>query len=212
MIEFSTLTLVDYGVLLVLIVSCVIALLRGMTREFLGLLGWVVSVAVAFFVAPQIEKPINDTLNLGELGKAISWGIPFAVTVVLWFIFASLISPSLSRVGLGALDRWLGIIFGLGRGLFIVFAVFVGAVYLAEGEEKMPKIVQESHSTAKISYAVFHLSAFVPEEYGKPIRENISYRPSDGTGPISKMIGQAIDTDKNMVDQSLETPQNKTED
>ena len=44
MIDFTTLTIVDYAVVFVLFLSAVFSTLRGMTREFLGLLGWVVSV------------------------------------------------------------------------------------------------------------------------------------------------------------------------
>ena len=44
MIDFTALTVVDYAVVFVLIVSAIFSTLRGMTREFLGLLGWVVAV------------------------------------------------------------------------------------------------------------------------------------------------------------------------
>ena len=47
MIDVTTLTIVDYSVVFVLFISAVFATLRGMTREFLGLLGWIVSVVVA---------------------------------------------------------------------------------------------------------------------------------------------------------------------
>ena len=47
MIDFTTLTIVDYAVVFVLFMSAVLSTLRGMTRECLGLLGWVVSVVVA---------------------------------------------------------------------------------------------------------------------------------------------------------------------
>ena len=47
MIDFTTLTIVDYAVVFVLFISAVFSTLRGMTREFLGLLGWVVAVVVA---------------------------------------------------------------------------------------------------------------------------------------------------------------------
>ena len=43
-------------------------------------------------------------------------GLPFAATVIVWFLFASLLSPGLTRAGLGSLDRWLGVIFGVARG------------------------------------------------------------------------------------------------
>ena len=55
MIDFATLTLVDYGIFLVLILSAILSTLRGMTRELLGLTGWAVSILVANFTSPMIE-------------------------------------------------------------------------------------------------------------------------------------------------------------
>ena len=43
-ISLSALTLFDYAVILVLIISAILSTLRGMTREFLGLTGWFISI------------------------------------------------------------------------------------------------------------------------------------------------------------------------
>ena len=48
-ITLSALTLFDYAVVVVLIISAIFSTLRGMTREFLGLAGWAVSVVRGVF-------------------------------------------------------------------------------------------------------------------------------------------------------------------
>ena len=116
MIDFAALTFVDYTVILVLITSAIFSILRGMTREFLGLVGWIVSAVVAHFARPVLEDPIADVINAEGLSGALAWGLPFAATVIVWFLLASLLSPGLTRAGLGSLDRWFGVIFGLIRG------------------------------------------------------------------------------------------------
>ena len=93
MIDFAALTLADYGILLVLVLSCVLSTLRGMTRELLGLIGWVVSYFIATYGAPIIEDSVVDFVQAKSLGQALAWGIPFATSVVVWFILASLIAP-----------------------------------------------------------------------------------------------------------------------
>ena len=104
---------------MVLITSAIFSILRGMTREFLGLIGWVVSVVVAHFARPVLEDPIADIINAEGLSAALAWGLPFAATVIVWFLLASLLSPGLTRAGLGSLDRWFGVIFGLIRGYLL---------------------------------------------------------------------------------------------
>ena len=143
MIDFTTLTIVDYTVVFVLFMSAVFSTLRGMTREFLGLLGWVVSVVVANYTKPLLEDPIADLIKADGLSAALAWGLPFAATVIIWFLLASLLSPGLTRAGLGSLDRWLGVIFGVARGYLLVLLAFIGF--------KMPKARHFSAKAPSIS-------------------------------------------------------------
>ena len=121
-IDISALNILDYAIIIILVVSAILSTLRGMTREALGLVGWPIAIFVAKYSAPAIELLIFSLINLGGIGKALSWALPFAVVVVLWFVLASILAPGLKRAGLGALDRWLGVIFGLVRGYVIVLA------------------------------------------------------------------------------------------
>ena len=77
---------------------------------------------------------------------------------MIWFILASLIAPSLKRVGLGSLDRWLGVLFGFVRGYGLVLIVFVVAVFAAEGEDNLPETVKKSHSTPMLSRSAHYFS------------------------------------------------------
>ena len=134
MFDFSVLNLVDYAVIVVFLVSALFSTLRGMTREILGIVGWVISVFVAKLSAPVLEPVIADIINVDGLSAALSWALPFAVTVVVWFVIASLMSPGLKRAGLGSLDRWLGVVFGLARGYVIVLIAYMTAVVALDGE------------------------------------------------------------------------------
>jgi membrane protein required for colicin V production len=151
MIGFTMLTFIDCTILLVFVISAIFSTLRGMTREFLGLAGWVISVLVANLSKPELEGPIADLIKAEGLSAALAWAIPFVISVIIWFLIASLLSPGLTRAGLGGLDRWLGVIFGLIRGYFLALLSFVGAVIFLDGEAKLPTIVKESQSTPILS-------------------------------------------------------------
>ena len=165
MIDFTTLTLVDYGIVFVFVLSATLSILRGLTREILGLAGWGVSILIANYSAPLLEDPIVDLLQVKGLGAALAWALPFAASVVIWFIFASLISPELKRVGFGSLDRWLGILFGFVRGYGLVLIVFVIAVFAVEGESNLPETAKKSQSTPLLSRSAHYFSGFVPRDY-----------------------------------------------
>jgi membrane protein required for colicin V production len=203
MIDFATLTLVDYGILLVLVLSCVLSTLRGMTRELLGLIGWVVSILVANFTAPQIEDPIVDLLQIKGLGAALAWALPFAASVVVWFILASVMAPALTRVGFASLDRWLGVLFGVIRGFGLVLIVFVIAVFGTDGEENLPKIVKDSQSTPLLSRSAHYFSDFVPEDYRDQLINNLSYRPPIFDSKASDSLNAPIEAGKNAINNGM---------
>ena len=185
MIDFATLTLVDYGIVFVLILSATLSILRGLTREILGLAGWGVSILIANYSSPLIEESIVDILQVGGLGAALAWGFPFASAVVIWFILASLIAPSLKRVGFGSLDRWLGVLFGFVRGYGLVLIVFVVAVFAAEGEDKLPEAVKKSHMNPLLSRSAHYFSGFVPSDYRDQLLDYLSYRAPITTGGVT---------------------------
>ena len=196
MIDFAALTFVDYAVILVLITSAIFSILRGMTREFLGLIGWIVSVVVAHFARPVLEDPIADMINAKGVGAALAWGLPFAATVISWFLLASLLAPALTRVGLGSLDRWFGVVFGLIRGYLLVLFAFVIAVMLLEGESKLPDTLQKAQSTSIMSQSARYFAQYVPDDYADKLTSNLSDHNSLGA--------EATQTMNNIMDSGTE--------
>ena len=203
MIDFTALTFVDYTVILVLITSAIFSILRGMTREFLGLIGWVVSVVVAHFVRPVLEDPIADVINAEGLSGALAWGLPFAATVIVWFLLASLLSPGLTRAGLGSLDRWFGVIFGLIRGYLLVLFAFIVAVLLLEGESKLPEALQKAQSTPIMRQSARHFAQYAPDDYADKLISNLSDHNSFGA-EAARTMNNMMDSGTEMVKKPLE--------
>ncbi len=149
--DLSSLTFFDYIIFVILGLSAVFSMLRGMTREFLGLAGWVISVFIALSVAPFFKDWLSNFLKVEGLTDILAWSLPFAGCVVGWFILASLISPGLKQAGLGALDKWLGVLFGLLRGLLFVMLVYAGCVLYAGAESKLYDQIKYSQSAPYVS-------------------------------------------------------------
>ncbi|MGB2411739.1 MAG: CvpA family protein, partial [Candidatus Puniceispirillaceae bacterium] len=90
--DLSALTLIDYGAIILLLISGGLATLRGMTRELLGLAGWPLSFIAAKLSAPYLEPVLTDLIRIEGISAALAWGAPFVIIVILWFAFASLVS------------------------------------------------------------------------------------------------------------------------
>ena len=164
-ISLSALTLFDYAVIIILIISAIFSTLRGMTREFLGLAGWFVAIFISRLTAASVQEWLSGFIAVDGLTDVLSWALPFAGTAVIWFIFASLISPGLKRAGLGALDTWLGVIFGLIRGALLVTLFYVASVLFVQSEDKLYPFMKDSQSSSYIRIITSGFAPFLPADW-----------------------------------------------
>ena len=171
--DLAALNIVDFVAIIVLVVSGGLATLRGMTREIMGLAGWPISIVAARLSAPYLEPLLTDLIRVEGISQALAWGIPFIVAVVLWFTFSSLVSPSLSKAGLGGLDRWLGFLFGLIRGFVIVLVIYASAVVAAEGEDNLPGLVTDAQITPALRESAHLMSGVLPPDMREQLIENL---------------------------------------
>jgi membrane protein required for colicin V production len=110
----------DWAMLLVLAISVLVGLWRGLVFELLSLAGWL----VAWFVAQRWGAALTDSLPLGAPGSASRAGISFAVvfiaTLIVWSLLARLVRMLIAATPLQLFDRVLGAGFGLLRGVLIL--------------------------------------------------------------------------------------------
>lgn len=171
--DLAALNIVDFVAIIVPVISGGLATLRGMTREIMGLAGWPISIVAARLTAPAIEPILTEAIRVEGISQALAWGIPFIVVVVLWFAFSSLVSPGLSKAGLGGLDRWLGFLFGVIRGFVVVLVIYVGAVVAAEGEGRLPSLVTDAQITPLLRESAHLFSVLLPDEMRDRVIDNL---------------------------------------
>ena len=155
--EFTSLNYVDYLAIAILFISAMLSTIRGMTREFLGLVGWFVAIFIAKLSSPVLIPLLDSFISVSSIITPISWIIPFFAAFIVWYVFASVVSPSLSRSGLGALDGGMGVFFGLARGAVIIVLCYLVLVFLFGGEKQTPNVVRESN-TARFSLIIINLT------------------------------------------------------
>ena len=113
-------TAFDYAVLGIVGLSVIVSIWRGVVREILALLSWI----VAFFVAQAYTNTFAAWLPRALANTSLRLLIAFVVLFILVLLLAALISMVISKlvrkVGLGPVDRGVGAIFGLLRGMLAV--------------------------------------------------------------------------------------------
>lgn len=201
--DIAALNIIDFAALIILVISGILATLRGLTREIMGLAGWPVSILVARLSAPYLAPMIEDLIQIKGLSDALAWGVPFILTVVLWFVFSSVVSPGLSKAGLGSLDRWLGFLFGAIRGFVIVLVAYAVAVVVAEGEKNLPDVIIDAEITPALRGSAHLFAGALPGDLQKMLIENLP-PPSDEVEAIQDTVEDVGDTikDQNITDES----------
>jgi membrane protein required for colicin V production len=113
----------DYVILAVLFISVLIGLARGLISEILSLVIWVAAFWLAWLFGPVVARYFEGSVSLPTARIAIGYGLCFITVLLVGAVFRFLISRLVSGTGLGGVDRLLGMLFGLARGVLIVSGV-----------------------------------------------------------------------------------------
>ncbi len=115
----------DWFILVVLIASGIISFTRGFTKEFLSLFLWVAAFIAAISLEFLATPRINEFIGNEEISKIISYIFVFVVFIFVGGIVIKFISKLIKWSGASGFDRFLGVLFGLIRGLIVLFVIFL---------------------------------------------------------------------------------------
>jgi membrane protein required for colicin V production len=119
------LSAVDWILLAVLALSLLLGLWRGIVQEVLSLAGWVAAFYVSQMYAPIAAAWLPMEGSSQMLRYAAGFVVVFVAVLVATVLVSFVVKKLISAVGLGPLDRLLGSLFGLMRGVVILLAVTV---------------------------------------------------------------------------------------
>ena len=189
---------VDLVVLALMLVSALLGILRGLVREVLGVAAWAAAAVAASpyglfpHVAPWMRRQFSDP----SIADAVAFGGVFlAVLIVLWLV-VRVISNAVRGSALGGLDRTLGLVFGLGRGVaLLVVAYILLGVGLAI--EQWPAPLVEARSLPIIYRGAEWLAAQLPPNYRPavarlPIGRTATANDLLHANPVGRALGTRL--------------------
>ena len=159
-------TAFDYVVLTVLAASIVIGLLRGFAREILSLAAWLVAFVIANRYGPEMAALLPDALQ----GAVVRLVAGFVILFVGTLLVASLVNTAIAHIitasGLKPVDRGLGGLFGLARGVVIV----ITAVILA-GMTDLPRqpVWRDARLSDASEGAVRLIKPWLPDDWARHV-------------------------------------------
>ncbi len=114
---------VDIGMAAFLALSVIVGLARGFVFELLSLAGWFAAYFAALWFTPTFQDAVHVGARGSSLNYALTFGGIFLVALVAWSLVARLIRALIRATPLSLLDRLLGAVFGLLRGLVVLLVV-----------------------------------------------------------------------------------------
>lgn len=115
----------DYIVIGIMVISILLSLWRGLIREILSLLGWIVAVVAANLFGPELALHLPDKIPGEAIKLLVAYAIIMVATVLLMAVVNMLIATILAATGLKLADKGLGGLFGAARGAVIVLSLAI---------------------------------------------------------------------------------------
>ena len=122
--ETLGLNVTDLVILFVVGSSGIISLFRGFTKEFLSLLLWIFAFFAAVGLQGIVTPKIIEIIGNPEASKIIASVIIFLISIIVGGFLINLISRVVKWSGMSGFDKFMGVLFGVGRGLIVILAVY----------------------------------------------------------------------------------------
>ncbi|MGI9475594.1 MAG: CvpA family protein [Hyphomicrobiaceae bacterium] len=137
------LTYLDAALVALAILSGLLAMYRGLTREILSILSWIVAAgAVAYFVlyhravAQDIAQQIGAPVQVAQVAVG---AVLFVMVLIIVHLITSKISDTILDSNIGMIDRILGLAFGVARGfILIVIPFMLYENFFPEPQQQLP--------------------------------------------------------------------------
>ncbi|MDX1541499.1 MAG: CvpA family protein [Geminicoccaceae bacterium] len=158
----SGLTWFDAVLVAVVLISTLLAWVRGAVREMLTIAAWLGAGAIAWMTFIPVQGVAKETIETPWLADTAALVVVFVVPLVVLKVLAAVLAEQLPEGWIGHVDRSLGALFGLARGVLIVVAGWLGLSLLIE-TDRLPAGIVEARSLPYVQEGARLLERLLPE-------------------------------------------------
>ncbi len=172
-------TLLDIFLLVVMMISGLLAMVRGFMREVLSIAAWVIAAGATIYAYAAVLPQAKFYFQNDIVAAAVTVGGVFLLTLIIVSVITVRISDAVLDSRIGALDRTLGFLFGLARGLVIVVVAFLFFAWLVP-EKSQPEWVKTAKSRVVLQNTGNWLISMLPDDPESTILKRLKRTPDDG--------------------------------
>lgn len=174
-------TILDLVVIGVVLISALLAAVRGLTREVLAIASWVAAAAVAWVFHPQLLPLAKQYIPNDTIALIAAIASLFLVTLIVVSLVTARISDFVLDSRIGALDRTLGFVFGAARGLLLAV---IGYLFFAAlmGDKNLPVWARDAKAKPMLEETGRSLITMLPQDVNADFIKNL-LKPKTGDEP-----------------------------
>jgi membrane protein required for colicin V production len=169
-------TWLDIILLGVMLISGLLAMIRGFMREILSITAWGAAAVATVLLYAKLLPIAKQNVSSDIVATGAVIGGVFLITLLIVSVITVRISDMVLDSRIGALDRTLGFLFGLGRGLIIVVVAFLFFAWLVP-PARQPEGVRNAKSLEVLNKTGDWLQALLPQDMDNYLSQWFKKRP-----------------------------------
>lgn len=154
----------DIIVLAIVLMSALLAFARGFFREFLAVLSWIAAFFVTLYGFDLLQPTVRGVINIPQVADIVTAVSLFVVSLIVFSLISTLLTSRIKDGKLGPVDRSLGFVFGLARGVFVVSILYLMASFVVK-PINYPEWVQKAKMTGIVDHGARVVYRFIPSSW-----------------------------------------------
>ena len=195
----------DLAVLGIVLVSALLSMMRGFTREVLAIASWAAAAAAAYYFYPLLMPYLTPYIHKEVIAQAAAAAAVFFLTLIVVSLFTVRLSDAILDSKIGALDRSLGFVFGVARGFLLAVVAFAIFNWLVS-EKQQPEWVKNARTRPLLTETADRIVALLPTDAAQMINGWIKSHANAATNALSPADSAAASRPKTEDDQSIAVP------
>lgn len=159
---------VDIVVLAIIALSTLLALGRGFVKEVLSIFGWIgaaIGTFLIFVYVPQVREFAHKQIAEPLLANIACVVGLFVVLLIVLGFFNHAISSRVHASSLGPLDKSLGLVFGLLRGVILVALAHMAMTdWFMPNKDQRPDVINQARTEPYAEMAANYIKDLIPQE------------------------------------------------
>ncbi len=187
--------ILDIALIGIMLISGLLALMRGFTREVLALITWGGAAAAGYlaYQSEPLQQLARQYIDSDIVAQIALVGSVFLIVLIVVSLITMKLADWILDSGIGALDRTLGFVFGLARGLLLVAVAYIFFIYWVP-PDRAPTWVKRAQTLSFVDQTSTYVIGILPPEIQEVLLpKTIEGRRRAGAGTTGKQDSQSLD-------------------